>query len=129
MDLVDAELRQDGTPLPRIPPQRGRVGFEVRYKGLSVEPELVMAAAQDALFATETGTAGYIVANNLPSNTSCRCCWPAFSIWATVCIEITYPLSRIWLRKSGAVCALRILSAFSQLLAIREGTPGDSLLV
>ena len=63
MDLVDAELRQDNTPLPRIPPQRGRVGFEARYKGLSVKPELVMAAAQDELFATETRTAGYTVAN------------------------------------------------------------------
>lgn len=63
MDLVDAELRQDGTPLPRIPPRRGRVGFDARYKGWSVRPELAMAAAQRELFATETPTAGYTVAN------------------------------------------------------------------
>jgi len=63
MDVVDAELRQGGMPLPRIPPRRGRVGFEMRYKGFSVKPELVVAAAQDEFFSTETRTAGYTVAN------------------------------------------------------------------
>jgi iron complex outermembrane receptor protein len=69
MDLVDAELRQEGTPLPRIPPRRGRVGFDARYRGLSIKPELVLAAAQNELFVTETRTAGYAVANLTSSYT------------------------------------------------------------
>jgi len=59
MDYVRAELTGSNSPLPRIPPLRGRVGFEFRYKGLLLNPEVVMAKDQDRLFATEDRTAGY----------------------------------------------------------------------
>ena len=62
-DYVNAELTSDNTPLPQIPPMRGRVGLEIRYKGLLLNPEIVMANRQDRLFPNETRTAGYAVAN------------------------------------------------------------------
>jgi iron complex outermembrane receptor protein len=61
MDYVNAELTEENTPLPRIPPLRGRVGLELRYKGLLLNPELVMAKDQNRLFPAETRTAGYTV--------------------------------------------------------------------
>jgi iron complex outermembrane recepter protein len=63
LDLVDARLTETDTPLPRIPPLRGRFGFDLRWQGLSVKPEVVLAARQDQTFATETETAGYAVVN------------------------------------------------------------------
>lgn len=63
LDYVNAKLADANTPLPRIPPLRGRVGFEIRYKGLLLNPEIVMANHQDRLFTNETRTAGYAVAN------------------------------------------------------------------
>ncbi len=63
LDYVNAKLTDDNTPLPRIPPLRGRVGVEIRYKGLLLNPEIVMANHQERLFPTETRTAGYAVAN------------------------------------------------------------------
>jgi iron complex outermembrane receptor protein len=63
MDAVSARLKQDDTPLPRIPPLRGRIGFEALYKGLRVKPELALADAQDETFPAETRTAGYAVFN------------------------------------------------------------------
>src|SRR6188472_411774 len=62
-DFVDAQLRLNNTPLPRIPPGRGRVGVDFRYKALSVAPEVVLARRQDEVFPTETETAGYVTAN------------------------------------------------------------------
>jgi iron complex outermembrane receptor protein len=71
LDFVEAETRSDvttvstglvtiaGTPLPRIPPMRGRIGFDWRWRGLSLRPEGILVAAQDDLFPTETRTAGY----------------------------------------------------------------------
>jgi iron complex outermembrane recepter protein len=59
LDYVNAKLTDDDTPLPRIPPLRGRVGMEFRFKNLLVNPELVLAQDQDRLFPTETRTAGY----------------------------------------------------------------------
>jgi len=61
MDYVNAELTADKTPLPRIPPLRGRVGMEFRFKNLLVNPEFVMTKDQNRLFPTETRTAGYAV--------------------------------------------------------------------
>lgn len=61
LDYVRAELRNIDTPLPRIPPLRGRVGLEFRHKGLLLNPEVVMAQAQNRLFPTEDRTAGYTV--------------------------------------------------------------------
>jgi iron complex outermembrane recepter protein len=63
LDFVNAKLTQSDTPLPRIPPLRGRVGLELRYKGLLLNPEMVMANHQDQVFPTETPTAGYAVFN------------------------------------------------------------------
>jgi iron complex outermembrane recepter protein len=60
-DYVNAELSESNTPLPRIPPLRGHIGLEVRYKGLLLNPELFMASDQNRLFPTETRTAGYAV--------------------------------------------------------------------
>ncbi len=60
-DYVRAELTSTDTPLPRIPPFGGRVGLELRYKGVLLNPELVMAKDQNRLFPTETRTAGYSV--------------------------------------------------------------------
>jgi len=62
-DAVDAQLRLNNTPLPRIPPGRRRVGVDFRYKALSVAPEVVLARRQDQIFPTETETAGYVTAN------------------------------------------------------------------
>ena len=75
LDFVNAELKQtivspttalvtpSGTHLPRIPPMRGRVGIDVRWKGLSVRPEGVFTRDQDDLFPTETLTPGYALFN------------------------------------------------------------------
>jgi iron complex outermembrane receptor protein len=75
LDYVNAELTSAvtsqetglvtpaGTPLPRIPPLRGRVGFTLRHKGLSVRPQAVMAHAQERTFPTETRTPGHTVFN------------------------------------------------------------------
>lgn len=58
-DYVNAELTTNHTPLPRIPPLRARAGLEIRYKGLLLNPEVVVAQDQDRLFPNETRTAGY----------------------------------------------------------------------
>ena len=63
MDYVDAQETTFNTPLPRIPPLRGRVGFDFRYQALSVKPELVLASDQQQTFTGETRTPGYGVAN------------------------------------------------------------------
>jgi iron complex outermembrane receptor protein len=61
MDYVDAQLKQSNTPLPRIPPLRGRIGAEARWKGFALKLEVALAAAQHQIFRTETRTAGYTV--------------------------------------------------------------------
>jgi len=63
LDAVDAELRPSGTPLPRIPPVRGRAGLDVHVKGLTFAPEVIMARSQNDIFPTETRTPGYAVFN------------------------------------------------------------------
>jgi iron complex outermembrane recepter protein len=63
LDAVKAELTDSGTPLPRIPPLRGRVGFEAQYKNLRIRPQLLLASAQKDIFPLETRTAGYAVVN------------------------------------------------------------------
>jgi iron complex outermembrane recepter protein len=60
-DYVNAKLTETNTPLPRIPPLRGRAGLELRWKGLLLNPEVVVAKDQDRLFPNETRTAGYAV--------------------------------------------------------------------
>ena len=63
LDSVDTTLIQSSLPLPRIPPFRATVGLDLRYAGLSIRPEIVMADARSDVFTTETPTAGYTVAN------------------------------------------------------------------
>jgi iron complex outermembrane receptor protein len=62
-DYVNAELTQTSTPLPRIPPLRGRVGLEFTYKDLILKPEAVFASDQSRIFPLETRTPGYTVFN------------------------------------------------------------------
>jgi iron complex outermembrane recepter protein len=69
LDYVKAELTDTSTPLPRIPPLRGRVGFEAFYKGLRFNPEVIMARDQDRIFPLETRTAGYTTVNLTASYT------------------------------------------------------------
>ena len=61
MDFVDARATLSRTPLPRIPPLRGRVGIEYQRRGFSIRPELVLANRQNDTFDLETPTAGYAV--------------------------------------------------------------------
>ncbi len=63
LDYVNAKLTDSNTPLPRIPPLRGRAGLELRFKNLLLNPEVIMANHQDNVFPTETRTAGYAVFN------------------------------------------------------------------
>ena len=84
LDFVDADLTSSvasissglvppsGTPLPRIPPLRGRIGMEFRRSGLSVRPQAIMAGSQNDIFTTETRTAGYTTFNVSASYTIAR---------------------------------------------------------
>lgn len=60
---VRAELTAQNKALPRIPPLRGTLGLDWRYKAFSVQPELVMANRQNRVFEHESPTAGYAVFN------------------------------------------------------------------
>ncbi len=63
LDVVDARLKEPDMPLPRIPPLRGKVALDLRYRNLSIRPAVVLAASQKEIFRTETLTAGYGVVN------------------------------------------------------------------
>jgi len=63
VDYVRADLIEHNKPLPRIPPLRGRMGLDWRYRALSVRPELILANRQDRVFDNETPTAGNAVFN------------------------------------------------------------------
>jgi iron complex outermembrane receptor protein len=69
VDYVRAELTELNKPLPRIPPLRGTLGFDWRYKALSIRPELILANRQNRVFDNETPTAGYAVFNLIASYT------------------------------------------------------------
>jgi len=69
LGYVNAKITGTDTPLPRIPPLRGRVGVEFNYKGLRFYPEAIMSKDQDRLFTTETRTSGYTVFNVTASYT------------------------------------------------------------
>ena len=68
-DVVDAQLKESRTPLPRIPPVRGRIGIDWLRGGFNIRPELVLANRQWQLFPTETPTAGYALVNVLANYT------------------------------------------------------------
>lgn len=63
MDYVDAKGTETNTYLPRIPPLRGRIGFDLRTGGFRLSPEFVMASEQNRTFTGETTTPGYTVVN------------------------------------------------------------------
>ena len=63
MDFVDAQDTELGVPLPRIPPLRGKIGFDYRVAGLRIAPELILASQQHQTFSGETRTPGYAVVN------------------------------------------------------------------
>lgn len=67
LDYVNAELRAAGTPLPRIPPLRGRIGLDYQYKSFRFAPEVVLARDQERIFDLETRTPGYAVFNLIGS--------------------------------------------------------------
>ncbi len=69
LDFVSAELSDDGRPLPRIPPLRGRVGLDIHSGNLSIRPEFVAVGRQDKVFDNETQTAGYGTVNIVGSYT------------------------------------------------------------
>jgi iron complex outermembrane receptor protein len=60
IDYVNAETTHDGTPIPRIPPLRGRIGIEALFKNLRINPELILAQDQTRIFPLETRTPGYV---------------------------------------------------------------------
>ena len=60
VDYVKAELIQNNTPLPRIPPLRGRIGLDATYKSFNLRPEVIFSDSQTRLFPTETKTDGYV---------------------------------------------------------------------
>jgi iron complex outermembrane recepter protein len=62
-DYVDANLTGPRTNLPRIPPARGRLGLDWHWKGLNVQPGVVLANRQWQLAPNETETPGYTVFN------------------------------------------------------------------
>jgi iron complex outermembrane receptor protein len=71
-DTVDAQLKETGTPLPRIPPMRGRAGFDWRRGGFSLRPEAVFVKDKNEIFPTETRTPGYTLFNLIASYTLAR---------------------------------------------------------
>lgn len=64
-DIVSAELRNNGGPLPKITPARLRAGVDLRYKGLSVRPEAIFTASRKlgSIFPLESPTKGSSLVN------------------------------------------------------------------
>jgi iron complex outermembrane receptor protein len=69
LDYVNAELTENGQPLPRIPPLRARVGLEFLYGGFRLHPEAIISDAQERIFPLETRTPGYTTFNLTASYT------------------------------------------------------------
>ena len=63
IDFVDAQETNANTPLPRIPPLRGRLGFEYDQGNFRFAPELILASQQHQTFTGEARTPGYNVVN------------------------------------------------------------------
>ncbi|CAN5548333.1 TonB-dependent receptor [soil metagenome] len=63
IDFVRARLTDLNRPLPRIPPMRGTLGLNWRYKGLNLRPELILATRQNRVFDNETPTNGFAIFN------------------------------------------------------------------
>jgi len=61
--FVDAQLAATNEALPRIPPLKGRLSVDVPFRGLTVSPEVIVAARQNQVFRNETATDGYALFN------------------------------------------------------------------
>jgi iron complex outermembrane receptor protein len=59
IDFVRGSLKEDGLPLPRIPPLKFRGGLRYQRNALQVGGQIVVAAKQDRLSTNETPTDGY----------------------------------------------------------------------
>ena len=62
-DFVRAELSDTGEPLPRIPPERFRLGFHYRNDRIDAQVEGLWVGEQDRVAAFETPTEGYTLLN------------------------------------------------------------------
>ena len=62
-DAVRGELRDDGSPLPRIPPYRLWAGLRFEHKGFHLEGEVKNVGEQTRVYGAETPTDGYTVVN------------------------------------------------------------------
>lgn len=71
-DFVDAQETVRNTPLPRIPPLRGKIGIDVDYGGFRFTPQLIIASQQHQTYTRETRTPGYAVVNLKASYTITR---------------------------------------------------------
>ena len=63
VDGVNAQIIKGSVPLPRIPPVRGRVGLDARFRNVSIRPEVSIVNRQSRTFTTESETAGYAEMN------------------------------------------------------------------
>lgn len=63
LGMVDAELTDTNESLPRIPPLRGQVSVDIPYRGFTITPEWIFAAAQNQVFRNETQTNGHSLVN------------------------------------------------------------------
>lgn len=61
--LVNAELTRTNQALPRIPPMRGQLSFDLPYRNATVTPEWIVAAKQRRVSTNETTTDGYSLVN------------------------------------------------------------------
>lgn len=71
-DFVEARETNSNTPLPRIPPLRGRIGFDYNRAGFRFSPQLILASQQHQTFTGETLTPGYAVVDLTASYTYAR---------------------------------------------------------
>ncbi|MCY4586680.1 MAG: TonB-dependent receptor [Bryobacterales bacterium] len=71
-DFVDAQETVRNTPLPRIPPLRGKIGVDVDYGGFRFTPQLILASQQHQTYTREDRTPGYAVVNLKASYTITR---------------------------------------------------------
>ncbi|MDE0435490.1 MAG: TonB-dependent receptor [Bryobacterales bacterium] len=71
-DFVDAQETVRNTPLPRIPPLRGKIGVDVDYGGFRLTPQLILASQQHQTYTREARTPGYAVVNLKASYTITR---------------------------------------------------------
>jgi iron complex outermembrane receptor protein len=62
LDYVRAFQRDDGEPLPRIPPLRGRIGLRYQYNAFQTGGDVTLVARQDRVAESETPTDGYQLA-------------------------------------------------------------------